>query len=107
MGISSKLVTEAGALADRGADAVAAGVAAADHDHVLAGGDDLVGTVSPATSLFCCGRNSIAKVHAVELAPPAPAGRAASRAAGEGRRRRIGRASSSPPQALAATCTPV
>ena len=39
-GMISSLVTAERALADRGADAVRAGVAAADHHHVLAAGED-------------------------------------------------------------------
>jgi hypothetical protein len=43
------------------AQAIRAGVAAADDHHALAGGQNLAGTSSPATRLFCCGKNSIAK----------------------------------------------
>ena len=55
-----------GALAVRGADAVGAGVAAADHHDVLALGADRAagaasGSASPATRLFCWVRKSIAK----------------------------------------------
>ena len=63
-GMISNLVTEQRALAERGADAVRAGIAAADHDHVLALGEDRLAVLRPSRRLtrrFCCGRKSIAK----------------------------------------------
>ena len=58
-----ELVHRRGALAVHRAEAVGAGVAAADDDDVLAlGGDELVvGIVSPSQRLFCSVRYSIAK----------------------------------------------
>ena len=55
-----------GALAERGADAVGAGVAAADDDDVLVLGrmslaSVIAGGTSPETRRFCCGRKSMAK----------------------------------------------
>ena len=53
-----------GALADRGADAVGAGIAAADDDDVLAAGEDGLArsaAARPLTRRFCCGRKSMAK----------------------------------------------
>ena len=60
------------ALAVAGADAVRAGVAAAQHEHVPARRQDRArcpDTASPATRRFCCSRKGIAKWIAVELAP--------------------------------------
>ena len=50
-------------LAVAGAEAIGAGIAAADDDDALAGGENLGRgiTVSPWQRLFCCGRNSMAK----------------------------------------------
>ena len=63
-GMSSSCVTLAAPLTVRGADAVGAGVAAADDDDALAGredGHDRRARRRPATRRFCCSRKSIAK----------------------------------------------
>ena len=63
LGSSSSWCTDFGALAMRGAEAVGAGVAAADDDDVLAFAEMNCSsaTASPSQRWFCCGRYSIAK----------------------------------------------
>src|SRR5690606_16243571 len=58
-----------GALAVAGADTVGAGVAAADHDHALAGREDLAGHLVDGDPLVLLGQELHREVHAVELAP--------------------------------------
>ena len=69
-GSSSSWRHRCGTLAMHGAEAVRAGVAAADDDDVLAGGGDRagLGTSSPWQRRFCCVRYSIAKWMPGELA---------------------------------------
>ena len=69
------------ALPERGADAVGAGVAAADHDDMLAarrGCRRLPSSGSPETRRFCCGRKSIAKWMPASSRPGIGRSRAAS-----------------------------
>ncbi len=63
LGSSSNCVDRERALAVAGAQAIGAGIAAADDHHALAGGQNglLAGTSSPSLRRFCCGRNSMAK----------------------------------------------
>jgi hypothetical protein len=82
-GITSNWVTAGCAVTVGGADAVGAGIAAADHDDVLAGG--MIGSCRRRHLLVLLGRNSIAK-----CTPPAR-GPGTGRSRGTRRRRRAPR----------------
>jgi len=57
-------------------NAIRARITPADHHHMLAGGEGFWSAIlAPATTLFCCGRNSMAKC-TPSRSRPAPAGRA-------------------------------
>ncbi len=67
--MSSNCATCSAPVTVRRTETVGARVTTTQDDHVLAGGQELVGHgVARDRRLFCCGRNSIAKMDALEFA---------------------------------------